>query len=343
MRQYEHGGNIYAHPTCVDFSANRNPLGMPAAAREALRTCADACEAYPDPQCAKLTDALAAFEHVPREWMLPCAGATDAFVRICLALLPSNALVCDPCYSGYEQALELVDAHITHHKLQSEEDFAVTERLVDELDESVNIAFLANPNNPTGLCVPRVVMDAFLERAAAQDAVVVLDECFVDLTDNGGSNDLLERFANLVIVKALTKSFCLAGLRVGYAMCSDEGLLARLRLVGQPWAVSAPAQLAGAAALADKTYLQRSRGVITRERIHLMRELRALGLRVVPGEANYLLLEADPKTFEKLLQRGILVRPCDNFNGLDKRWLRVAIRTSHQNDLLLRALKEVAR
>lgn len=341
MRQYEHGGNIYEHPNCVDFSANLNPLGMPAAARDALRTCADACEAYPDPQCRELTSALATFEHVPRKWVLPCAGATDAFARICLALRPTNALVCDPCYSGYEQALELVSARLTHHALQKEEDFAVTERVVEELRESVDIVFVANPNNPTGRCVPRDVLEQLLERAKVQGATVVLDECFIDLTSHKGSNDLLQRFSNLVIVKALTKSFCLAGLRVGYALCSDARLLSNLRKAGQPWAVSVPAQLAGVAALADKTYLQRSRGTIARERTHLMRELQSLDLYVVPGEANYLLFEADAGMYDRLLCQGILARPCNNFCELDMRWLRVAIRTAPQNDLLVRALRKV--
>ena len=341
MERYEHGGNIYAHPECVDFSANLNPLGMPRAAREALASCASACAAYPDPQCGELVAALAAYEDVVHDWVLPCAGATDAFTRICLALRPAHALVCAPCYSGYEQALEVVGARVVRHCLRPNEGFEVTERLAQSLRTPVEVAFVANPNNPTGRCVQRDVLTACLDRAAEQGIVMVLDECFVDLTLSPGSNDLLGRYPNLVIVKALTKTFCLAGLRVGYLMCGSAELVARLRQVGQPWAVSVPAQLAGMAALREKGYVARSRTFVARERVRLLRAIDACGLHVVPGEANYLLFEGARGMYEELLDCGILVRPCDNYQGLGERWLRVAVRTSTENDRLIRALSRI--
>ena len=338
MERYEHGGNIYAHPGCVDFSANLNPLGMPRATREALASCALACEAYPDPQCGELVAALATYEGVARDWVLPCAGATDAFTRICLALRPTHALVCAPCYSGYEQALEVVGTRVVRHCLRPDEGFEVTARLARSLCPPVEVAFVANPNNPTGRCVQRDVLTACLDRAAEQDIVMVLDECFVDLTLSPGSNDLLGRYPNLVIVKALTKTFCLAGLRVGYLMSANAELIARLRRMGQPWAVSVPAQLAGVAALQEKGYVARSRAFVARERARLLRAIEACGLHAVPGEANYLLFEGAHGMYEGLLDCDILVRPCDNYQGLDERWLRIAVRTSAENDRLIRAL-----
>ncbi|MEE0027150.1 MAG: hypothetical protein U0J70_06155, partial [Atopobiaceae bacterium] len=130
MERFEHGGNVYAHPECVDFSANLNPLGMPASAREALREGVDAFAAYPDPACTELVARIAAFERVPRDWVVPCAGASDAFARICQALRPRRALLCAPCYSGYEQALEQVGSRVTYHDLSAHDDFAVTHDLV---------------------------------------------------------------------------------------------------------------------------------------------------------------------------------------------------------------------
>ena len=341
MERYEHGGNIYAHPGCVDFSANLNPLGMPQAAREALASCASACAAYPDPRCTELAEALAAYERVPHEWVLPCAGATDAFARICLALRPAHALVCAPSYSGYEQALEVVGAQVLRHALQPEKDFEVTARLAQSLSSPVEVAFVANPNNPTGRCVKRDVLEACLERAAEQDIVMVLDECFVDLTLSPGSNDLLGHYPNLVIVKALTKTFCLAGLRVGYLMCANDELLAQLRQVGQPWAVSVPAQLASVAALREKGYVSCSRTYVARERARLVRALKNCGLRVIPSDANYVLFEGTRDMYEEFLHHGILVRPCDNYQGLAGNWLRVAVRTSAENDRLIRALGHI--
>lgn len=341
MKRFEHGGNVYAHPGCLDFSANLNPLGMPAAAREALVRGVDAFEAYPDPACTELVAALAAFEGVPPEWVVACAGATDAFARLCAALRPRAVLVCAPCYSGYEQAAEQVGARVVRHLLEREGGFVATRALADAIVCGVDMAFLANPNNPTGRCLPRDVLASCLGRARETGTVVVLDECFVDLTRRAGSNDLLASHPGLVLVKACTKTFSLAGLRLGYALCADEGLCARLRDVGQPWAVSVPAQVAGVACLGDVDYLRRSQELVARERERLGAALAARGLNAIPGEANYLLFEGPEGLDAQLLHHRVLVRSCENYVGLDGRWFRIAVRTPEENDRLVHVLGEV--
>lgn len=341
MERFEHGGDIYAHPGVLDFSANINPLGIPERVRDALRDSVDAFAAYPDPHCSALGAALAAHEGVRREWVQPAAGATDAIARLCRALRPRRALLTAPCYSGYEQALEQVQCLIVWHDLRREDGFALTDEVLGRIDESVDLVFLANPNNPTGRCVDRGLLHACLERARAARAVVALDECFVELTERAGSSDLVAANPHLVLIKAHTKSFALAGLRLGYALCSDEGLLARMAAVAEPWAVSVPAQIAGVACLEERDYLERSRCMVASERTRLGAALRGCGLAVVPGEANYLLFEGLPGLAEALLSRGILVRSCDNYRGLDERWLRVAVRAPQENDRLVAALREV--
>ena len=341
LRRFEHGGNVYAHAGCVDFSASLNPLGMPQSVREALCDGVDAFGCYPDPACTELVRALAAFEQVPCEWVLACAGATDAFARVCAALRPPHALVCAPCYSGYEQALEQVGSEVVCHTLSAERGFVLED--VPVAHSGASVVFVANPNNPTGLCVERDVLVRCLDRAREAGALVVLDECFVDLTQHAGSNDLLARYPNLVIVKAFTKTFALAGLRLGYALCSDAELLERLRAAGQPWAVSVPAQIAGVACADQGDYLARSRRLVAHERERLSQALASHGLAVVPSDANYLLFCGPRGLDQKLLARGILVRTCDNFRGLDNTWYRVAVRLPAQNAKLVDALGEVLR
>ena len=335
-RRFEHGGNVYAHPGCVDFSANLNPLGIPAGVKDVLRQNVDAVARYPDPACTQLVEALATFEHVPPAWVLPCAGATDAFARIALVVRPQTVEVCAPCYAGYEQALWQTGARIERRTLRAENDFAF-----EGLAADADLAFVANPNNPTGRCVERDVLLHCLDRARERGAIVVLDECFIDLTQRKGSNDLLDEYHNLVLVKAFTKTFALAGLRLGYVLCANDCLLGRLREVGQPWAVSVPAQLAGVACVANKTYLDRSRRLIARERVRLADELVRMGLRVVPSETNYLLFRGPRGLFDACLERGVLIRSCDNYFGLDEQWYRVAVRTPSENDLLIETLTEV--
>ena len=341
MRRFVHGGDIYAHPGALDFSASLNPLGMPRAAREALATCIDACEAYPDPSSRELARELAAFECVDEGWVVPCAGATDAITRLVQVLRPRQALLFAPCYSGYEQALEQTEAQVEKCRLSERDGFCVDVRSAEAICPGTELVFLANPNNPTGLCLRREVLEACLERATAVGAVVALDECFVDLSEGVGSNDLLAAYPNLVIVKALTKSFSLAGLRVGYALCAGGGLCERLRAAGQPWAVSVPAQVAGVACLSEPGYLERSRALLRTERDRLVGALEGLGMRVIHGQANYLLFSGREDLGEALLARGVMVRRCDDFDGLGPGWYRVAVRTPEQNALLVAALEEV--
>lgn len=329
---------MYAHPGCVDFSANLNPLGMPEGVRRVLQDNVGAYCQYPDPACRQLTDALAAFETVPRNWVLACAGATDAFWRICAVVRPSRAVVCAPCYSGYEQALQQVGADVSYQHLSEKTNFSFA-----GFATGYDLAFVANPNNPTGRCVDRNALVACLDEAQLRGAYVVLDECFIDLSLRERSNDLLGRYDNLVLVKAFTKTFALAGLRLGYVLCSNEELLGKLHAVGQPWAVSVPAQLAGVACADAADLLQRSRVLVARERGRLFEALARRGLHVIDGEANFLLFKGPPGLCDGFLSRGILVRSCGNFVGLDERWYRIAVRTPKENDLLIAALEEVVR
>lgn len=341
MERFEHGGDVYAHPGVVDFSASLNPLGMPKTAREALLASVDACELYPDPHARELVRALADFEQVDEAWVIPCAGATDAIARLCQVINPQQALAFAPCYGGYEQALAQLGVEARVALLRERDGFAFGDDAALAIEQGVDLVFLANPNNPTGQCLNRSTLEACLARAAEVGAVVALDECFVDLSDGVGSSDLLQIHPHLVIIKAFTKSFCLAGLRLGYALCADDALAGRLRAAGQPWAVSVPAQVAGVACTGEGDYLERSRALVRVERERLTDALMSLGLRVVPSDANYLLICGPEGLGGALLARGVMVRACDNFVGLGPGWYRVAVRTPEQNALLVAVLREV--
>ena len=132
----------------------------------------------------------------------------------------------------------------------------------------------------------------------------------------------------------------MAGVRLGYGLCADEDLLARMRRAGQPWAVSSLAQTAGLAALGQTKYVAQVRTLIETERPYLLEGLRALGLRVIEGRVNYLLFRADETLGERLEKLGVVVRSCGNYPGLDDSWYRTAVRTRRENDALLAALRE---
>jgi threonine-phosphate decarboxylase len=342
VRRFEHGGDIYTHKGVLDFSANLNPLGMPQAARDVLRENVHAFEAYPDPQCSELVAELAREEGVKRSELICTAGATDLMTRVVMALRPETAIVTAPCYSGYEQALEQGNVGVFHHALREEDGFAVTARLLDDIRLSgAQLIFIANPNNPTGLAIAPKLLEEILICAGECGARVVLDECFIGFTHETSMASRIDEFPQLIVMKALTKLYSMAGLRLGYGLCSDASFMQRLHEVGQPWAVSTPAQMAGLASLRSAGFVDMTRAYVMDARIELKAGLESCGLRVVDGQANYLMFECDRKLYDPLLERGVLIRRCENYDGLDATWYRVAVRTREENAQLIAALKEV--
>lgn len=341
MGRFEHGGDTYGLEGVIDFSANLNPLGMPMQVVRALKVAAASFEAYPDPLCRDLTAALAEREEVPASQIVVTAGASDAFSRIAAALKPHKVLVCSPCYSGYEQALGPLWPRVVHHSLVAREKFDVTERLIDYIEPDIDCVFLCTPNNPTGRVLSRELLCKVLRAADRWGTYVVVDECFLDFTEEHSSVSLLDRYPQLIVVKAFTKTYAMAGFRLGYCLCGRTEVADAIRDAGNPWAVSSPAQVAGLAALDVPGYLKLTREYVAKEREYLEDGLRALGLFVVPSQANFILFQSAVPLYDALLDRGFVIRRCGNFRGLDDMWYRIAVRRHDDNAALLAALGEV--
>ena len=150
----------------------------------------------------------------------------------------------------------------------------------------------------------------------------------------------LADFPGLFLLRAFTKTYAMAALRLGYCLSADRTLLAAMSRTAQPWNVSGPAQAAGVAALASGDYLERSRKLIREERAFLAGELEKLGLAPCPSQANYLLFYSPEDLFAPLLERGVLIRDCSNYHGLGPGWYRAAVRTREENLRFLEALRK---
>ena len=180
-------------------------------------------------------------------------------------------------------------------------------------------------------------------RCAACGTLLVVDECFLDFLPDHAlhtAKGLLGE-GDLVILKAFTKLYGMAGVRLGYALSADTALLEQMQACGQPWGVSSLAQAAGLAALEETAYVEKVRALIAEQRPRLTAGLRALGLRVLDGRANYLLFQAPETLGEALRQRGAVLRSCANYPGLGPGWYRTAVRTGPENEQLLKLLAEV--
>lgn len=340
--QNPHGGDNFGCPVRLDFSVNLNPLGPPPGVVAALRAAAGELDRYPDPYCRELVAAISAHEHVPPEDILCGAGAAELIFAVAHALRPKCAAQCVPTFLEYARAVSAVGGSMTSYVLCPEDDFSPREDIFPFLTrQKPEVFFLCSPNNPTGCCFAPELLTQLVAHCAQLGTRVVLDECFLDFTQRRSMTGILRQFPNLLIVKALTKSFALAGVRLGYVLCADHALLAAMAAQMQPWNVSVPAQRAGCAALDEPDYLRRTQGYVCAARGKLQQGLEALGIRVFPSEANFLLLQAQPGLASALLAQGIRIRNCDNYPSLGPGWYRVAVRTEEENAQLLAALARV--
>lgn len=351
MDAFAHGGDLdgYARRfpgrVPLDFSASLNPLGMPQEVRAALHAAIDGCARYPDPFCRELREGLAEKWGLSPEQIFCGNGAAEIFDRLAAVLRPRAALLLAPGFSEYERALCRVGTACRFHMLHKEEGFAVTERILDQIPGEGGAVFLCSPNNPTGQAIDSGLLARIAGRCGETGAWLVVDECFGGFLADGRERSMrrfLERYGRLAIVRAFTKLYALAGVRLGWCMAQSPALIESLRAAGQPWNVSYLAQKAGAAALGCDAFAQESARYIVRERAFLSEGLRRCGLWCCPGQANFVLFEsADPTLAERLMPHGVLLRSCADFRGLGAGWYRVAVRTHAENVRLLETIQEV--
>lgn len=342
-----HGGDLYSRPIRLDFSANTNPFGTPESVCRAVVESTGLLNQYPDPYCRELVDALSDFEGVPQEYILCGCGAAELIFSFCTAVKPKRALELAPTFSEYSSALETVGCRVERFLLKQENGFLLTEEFIEVIQRSnCEVVFLCNPNNPTGRMIPPKLLECIADRCHERGVRLFLDECFLDLSDQGRELSLkhkLQSQPGLFILKAFTKSYGMAGLRLGYCLSSDSNLLNVMGCSVQPWNVSLPAQKAGVAALREKEFLEKTRVEIRTQRTWMKSRLEQMGFYVCPAQANYLLLFHELPMYDLLLERGILVRDCANYHGLEKGWFRVAVRREEENRILIDAIQAVLR
>lgn len=351
-----HGGDIYSAreqlgklekpPAILDFSANINPLGLPEGVKQAIRDAAESFDIYPDPLSRELVSGLSVHEGIPRDWILCGNGAADVIYRTVYAVRPKKAMVLAPTFAEYEEALTAAGCRIVPYELREADGFQAGSGLLDALDESLDMLFLCNPNNPTGRLLEKDFLLEILQRCQALGILLFMDECFNEFLEdpqNYSTKEYLKAFDNLIILKAFTKIYAMAGLRLGYCISANAGLLKKVREAGQPWSVSAPAQIAGVRAMEEKAYLAETKKLIREEREYLVPELTELGVRVIASNANYIFIKdhgnRSKPLHEMLFEKGILIRNCDNYRGLGPGYYRICIRKHEENTVLIGALK----
>ena len=338
-----HGGDIYRNQIRLDFSVNTNPLGMPDLVKEALHQAVEEAENYPDIRAQALSAAVTEQLQVRKEQLVFGNGASELFHAVLHAIKPSKILIPVPSFLGYEEAAKAIDCEVIFYEMKKEENFCLTDRILDVLDENISLVFLANPNNPVGNLVEPELIFQIAEKCRQCDITLVLDECFMELTGKEQTYSFLKRldeFPNVVVIRAFTKLYAIPGVRLGYLVC-EQNLAEKIRLQLPEWNLSVFAQRAGVAAIKEQEYIARAVVCIQTQRQFLLEELQAAGCSVFDSDADYLLFYSEMPLYELFLQRGILIRDCSNFRGLQRGYYRIAVKSEEQNRMFAEVLREI--
>ncbi|WP_419174772.1 cobyric acid synthase [Desulfosediminicola sp.] len=343
-----HGGNIHAvlqqagceYGEILDFSANINPLGPPEWLRSMVSRELDKVLHYPDPDYSDLVEEIARFYKVDSDQVIPANGSTELLYILPRLLGCKRAVIPVPSYIDYVRAVELAGLEVLPLVLKEDDDFQLDLKELSRVIGDDDLVIFASPNNPTGSMVEA---DAVLALATDFPGTkFIIDEAFLDFVEGGVS--VGGKLPNLITLNSMTKFFGVPGLRLGFGLMPAD-IAAAVKQVMPPWTLNSLAQSFGVECLRDEEYHTESRKYVVALKEKLSNDLAALEpLTVYPSHANYLLLRLNngvtaPELAQRVLKSGILIRCCDNYNGLDERFFRVAVRTEQENERLVSALK----
>lgn len=354
---YLHGGNLeramekygISSEEIIDFSANINPLSISPKIKEVLVKSIDRLSHYPDPECKEAKKEISRYFGIDYENIILGNGSTELIYLIVRTLKPKKALIPIPTFYEYERALNNSNISINFYKLKEKQEFLVSiDEIIPQLS-GIDLVFLCNPNNPTGTFLRREEILILVKEIQRRKIFLVLDEAFIDLHEDESFIKEIKNYDHLIILRSLTKFYGLPGLRIGFGVGSSK-LIKKLEVQKIPWSVNCLAQIAVREILQDKEFINKSKSSLLEEKEFLYRELSNIkGLRAYKPSSNFIFIKllgniSSEELTDQLAKKGILIRDCSNFRGLEKgKFIRVAVRTREENIKLLKELKLILR
>lgn len=359
LTPYFHGGNVweisekYNIPVdqLIDFSISTNPLGAPEAALESIRQHLSLIKHYPDPDHEWLLEALAKSAGVEPNNVVVGNGSTELIYLFNEVFLENGyeAVIPVPSFSEYKAAIERFGGNMLFLKCDPSKNFQLN---IGELERTISkktrIIFLCNPNSPTGVLYKKEVLLRVIRFAAERNVLVFLDEDYIDFVDDGKRYSMAEyvnEYNNLFVLRSLTKFFGLGGIRIGFGIGSPD-LVNVLKNVKMPWSVNSLAMFATTAAIKDADFIKKSRLLVSQSRREMLEMFKSIHwLKVHPSETNFLLIQiirgdlTSTQLREELAKKGLLIRDCKDFDGLDNKFFRVTVRRPEENRKLIEQIK----
>ncbi len=358
-----HGGNVWElAEKCnipldeiIDFSVSTNPLGAPKSSLEIMEKNLDCVEHYPDPTHEWLLKDIAQSVGLSTENIVVANGSTELIYLFNELFLDNKtqAIIPIPFFSEYKAAIKRFNAEMVFLDCKPEDGFKLNlKELKNLISKKTRVIFLCNPNSPTGVLYSKEDLLKIVEFAAERDVFVFVDEDYIDFLENEKQYSMAEyvnEYNNLFVLRSLTKFFGLAGIRVGFGIGSPD-LISVLKNAKMPWSVNSLAMFATAAAIKDTNYIKKSRNLICKSKTEMLELLSSISwLKVYPSETNFLLIEithpdlTSTQLKEELAKKGLLIRDCKDFDGLNNKFFRVAVRKPEENKKLINQIKSIGK
>jgi len=327
----------------IKLASNETSIGPSPLAIEAITKEAKNINLYPEATSRLLREKLAEKLKIDKEMIICGNGADDVIDLVGMAFINEGdeVITCETTFPAYRTAVKIMGGKFISVKLK---DFCFDlEEIAKRINEKTKMIFLCNPNNPTGTILTKEEINRFMKKIP-KDIIVVFDEAYCDYVENknyvNGLQFVLEG-KNVIVVRTFSKIAGIAGVRVGYAIAHQE-LISYLRRVVNPFTTNRLAQVAALASLDDEEHRKKVLNSNHEGKEYLYKALDKLGLFYVPSETNFIFIDLKEDSeivFEKLLKKGVIIRPgkpygCPNF-------IRVTIGIAYENQRFIRSIKQI--
>jgi len=343
-----HGGDIYTASEItgkspyhiIDLSSSVNPIPLPNKIKRKVIEKFPFIHKYPDTEARQFKKIISEFYNIPFENIICGNGSTELIYLTVKTLKPASVLILEPTFTEYEKAckvngIEKIEKIFT---LNREEIF---ERIKEKMQKrKYEIVFICNPNNPTGCLINK--KEILRLASFYENTVFVVDEAFIDFVpDESLIKNAISK--NIIVLRSLTKFYGLAGLRFGYAVASSE-IIEKMKIYRQPWSINSLAQWIAEEIIKDEEFKRQSYAFFMKEKEFFECTLNELKVKYFPSVANFYLIEIPKKgIFKYMLERGILIRDCSDFYGLNENFIRVSVKTRDENEKFFKELREFLR
>ena len=332
----------YGLSDVIKLASNENPLGPSPRAIQAVKDALKETNRYPDGGCYYLKQKLSKRLNVSSVQLVIGNGSAEICELIAEAFIGEGdeAVIGRQAFFKYRIAVQIMNGTVVWADMPNYTHDP--DQMLSKVSDKTKVMFIANPNNPTGTLMNRDRVEYLMARLP-ENVIVVFDEAYYDYRDPTiypDSVDYINQGRNVIILRTFSKSYGLAGFRIGYAITSEE-IARAMNGVREAFNVSSPAQIAAEAALDDGEFLAEGIRLNQEGKRFFYRNCEELNLEFVPTEANFVLIRTPVpgrELFKDLLQKGVVIRPVDNYGLPDH--VRVSIGLPDENKRFFKALRE---